>query len=168
MRDERNMPISGLQTQPDQVKVTVAIRSVATKTVPITPQLSDPPTGYKVSSVQTSPGTVTITGEESAVEDVEYVRTVEISIADLRGRGEFTLDLVFPKGIEDVGVGAATVTVTTQRITLSEDGEEEPAETEQGSPEPGPDLTPDSEETPEPAATGGGSGNNSEGNTAGG
>ncbi len=155
LRDERNMPISGLQTQPTQVQVTVAISSVATKTVPITPELGAPPSGYEISSVQTSPGTVTITGEESAVEDVEYIPTVEISIADLRGRGTFTPTLVFPEGIESVGVGAATVTVTTRQATRPEAPEEEPTE---GPAEPEPGLSPGSEGIPEPTESGAGSG----------
>ena len=168
LRDERNMPISGLQTQPAQVQVTVAISSVATKTVPIAPELGDPPAGYKVSSVQTSPSTVTVTGEESAVEDVEYIRTVEISIGDLHGRGTFTPTLVFPEGIESVGVGAATVTVTTHQATLPEASEEEPAETPEGPAEPEPGLSPDSEEISGPAESGAGSGGSGEDNTAGG
>jgi len=166
LRDERNMAISSLQTQPAQVQVTVAIRSVATKTVPITPQLSDPPASYKVASVQTSPSTVTVTGEESAVEDVEYIRTVEIGIGDLRGRGTFTPTLVFPEGIESVGVGAATVTVTTQQAALPEASEEEPAETGEGPAELAPGLSPDSEEIPEPTENGTGSGDSGEDNTA--
>ena len=168
LRDERNVLISGLRIQPAQVQVTVPIRSVATKTVPITPQLSDPPTGYKVSSVQTSPSTVTITGEESAVEDVEYIRTVEISIGDLRGRGTFTPTLAFPEGIESVGVGAATVKVTTRQATLPETSEEEPAETAEGPAEPEPGLSPDSEEIPEPAQSGAGPGGSGADNTGGG
>ena len=168
LRDERNVPIGGLRIQPAQVQVTVAISSVATKTVPIAPELGDPPAGYKVSSVQTSPSTVTITGEESVVEDVEYVRTVEIGIGDLRGRGTFTPTLVFPEGIESVGVGAATVTVTTQQAALPEASEEEPAETGEGPTEPGPGLSPDSEETSGPAESGAGPGGSGEGNTAGG
>ena len=168
LRDERNVLISGPQIQPAQVQVTVPIRSVATKTVPITPQLSDPPTGYTVSSVQTSPSTVTITGEESAVEDVEYIRTVEISIGDLRGRGTFTPTLVFPEGIESVGVGAATVTVTTQQAALPEASEEPAAEPGEGPTEPEPGLSPDSEETPEPAESSAGSGGSGDDNTAGG
>ena len=168
LRDERNVLISGLQIQPAQVQVTVPIRSVATKTVPITPDLGDPPAGYKVSSVQTSPSTVTITGEESAVEDVEYIRTVEISIGDLRGRGTFTPTLVFPEGIESVGVGAATVTVTTQQAALPEASEEEPAETGEVPAAPKPGLSPDSEEIPEPVESGAGSSGSGEDNTGGG
>ncbi len=168
LRDERNVLISGLRTQPAQVQVTVPIRSVATKTVPITPQLSDAPAGYKVASVQTSPSTVTITGEESAVKDVEYIRTVEISIADLRGRGTFTPTLVFPEGIESVGVGAATVMVTTQQAALPETSEEEPAETGEGPAVPGPGLSPDSEDATKPAESGAGSGGSGEDSTAGG
>jgi len=168
LRDERNMSLSSLQTQPAQVQVTVAIGSMATKTVPITPQLSDPPAGYRVSSVQTSPSTVTITGGESAVEDVEYIRTVEIGIGDLRGRGTFTPTLVFPEGIESVGVGAATVTVTTQQAALPETSEEEPAETGEGPAAPEPGLSPDSEETSQPAESGAGSDSSDEDNTAGG
>ncbi len=167
LRDERNVLISGLRTQPAQVQVTVPIRSVATKTVPIRPELSNPPAGYRVSSVQTSPSTVTITGEESAVEDVEYIRTVEISIGDLSGRGTFTPTLVFPEGIESVGVGAATVTVTTQQAALPEAPEEPAAETGEGPAEPAPGLSPGNEETPEPAQGGAGSGDSSEGSTAG-
>ena len=168
LRDERNVLISGLRTQPAQVQVTVPIRSVATKTVPITPQLSDAPAGYKVASVQTSPSTATITGEKSAVEAVEYIRTVEIGIGDLRGRETFIPNLVFPEGIESVGVGAATVKITTQQAAPPEASKEPATEPGEGPTEPEPGLSPDSEETPEPAATGGGSGDNSEGNTAGG
>ncbi len=168
LRDERNVPISGLRTQPAQVQVTVPIRSVATKTVPIRPELSNPPAGYEVSSVQTSPSTATITGEESAVEDVEYIRTVEISIGDLRGRGTFTPTLVLPEGVESLGVGAATVTVTTQQAALPEAFEEEPAETAEGPTEPEPGLSPGSEEIPQPAETGAGSSGSGEDNTGGG
>ncbi len=168
LRDERNVLISGLRTQPAQVQVTVPIRSVATKTVPITPQLSDAPAGYKVASVQTSPSTATITGEKSAVEAVEYIRTVEIGIGDLRGRETFIPNLVFPEGIESVGVGAATVKITTQQAALPETSEEEPAETGEGPTEPKPGLSPDSEETPEPAESGAGSGGSGENSTAGG
>jgi len=169
LRDERNVLISGLQIQPAQVQVTVPIRSVATKTVPITPQLSDPPAGYNVASVQTSPSTVTVTGEESAVADVEYIRTVEIGIGDLRGRGTFTPTLVFPEGIESVGVGAATVKVTTQQSNPPQASEEQPPATEDGSPTPPkPGLSPGSEEIPEPAETGAVSDGSGEDNTAGG
>ncbi len=168
LRDERNVLITGLRIQPAQVQVTVPIRSVATRTVPITPQLSDPPAGYEVSSVQTSPSTVTITGEESAVEDVEYIRTVEISIGDLRGRGTFTPTLVFPEGIESVGVGAATVTVTTQQAALPEASEGPAAEPGEGPAEHEPGLSPDSEETPQPEESGAGAGDSGQDNTAGG
>jgi len=167
-RDEYNVLITGLQTEPSQVSVTVPITKVATKTVPITPQLSDPPAGYKVSSVQTSPSTVTITGQESAVNDVEYIRTVEIGIGDLRGRGTFTPTLVFPEGIESVGVGAATVTVTTQQTALPETSEEPAAEPGEGPTKPKPGLSPDSEETPQPAETGAGPNSSGGDNTAGG
>jgi len=168
LRDERNVLISGLRIQPAQVQVTVPIRSMATKTVPITPQLSDPPAGYNVFSVQTSPSTVTITGEASAVENVEYIRTVEIGISDLRGRGTFTPTLIFPQGVESVGVGAATVKVTTQQVTPPEASEKEPAETGEGPAETGPGLSQDSEEIPKPTETSPGAGGNGEGNTAGG
>jgi len=169
LRDERNVLINGLRIQPAQVQVTVPIRSVATKTVPITPQLSNPPAGYEVASVQTSPSTVTITGDEAAVADVEYIRTVEISIGDLYGRGTFTPTLVFPEGIESVGVGAATVKVTTQQATLPQASEKQPPATGESSPTPPkPGLSPGNEETPQPTETGPGAGGNGEGNTAGG
>ncbi len=165
LRDERNMLIGGLRIRPTKVQVTIPIRSMATRTVPITPQLSKPPTGYKVSSVQTSPSTVTITGEESVVADVEYIRTAEIDISHLRGRRTFTPTLAFPEGIESVGVGAATVTVTTQQVALPEAPEEPAAETGEGPAEPGPDLSSDNEAPSGPAASGAGSGNNSDGNS---
>ena len=169
LRDERNVPISGLRIQPAQVQVIVPIRSVATKTVPITPQLSNPPAGYEVTSVQTSPSTVTITGDESAVADVERIRTVQINIGDLRGSGTFTPTLVFPEGVESLGVGAATVKVTTRQSNLPSATEEQPPTTAESSPTPPPpSLSPGSQKTPQPPETGPEGGGNGEDNTAGG
>ncbi len=120
LRDERSVKIAGLRTTPATVEVIVPITKVATKTVPITPRLSDPPAGYKVVSVQTSPSTVTITGVESTIAEIEYISTAQISIGSLRGAGTYTPSLIFPEGVKSVGVGAATVKVATERVTLPE------------------------------------------------
>ncbi len=131
LRDERSVKIAGLRTTPATVKVIVPITKVATKTVPITPRLSEPPAGYKVVSVQTSPSTVTITGVESTIAGIEYISTVRISIENLRGAGTYTPSLVFPQGVKSVGVGAATVKVATEHVTLPEPSPEpEPTEGE--------------------------------------
>ncbi len=126
LRDDRNVRIANLQTTPATVKVVVPITKVATRTVPLTPRLSDPPESYKVSSVQTSPSTVTITGNEQDIEKVEYISTVQIEIGNLRGSRTFTPSLVFPDRVNPVGIAAATVKVITERVALPQPPASEP------------------------------------------
>ncbi len=153
LRDERNVPITGLQTGPATVEVTVPITKLATKTVPIIPRLSDPPGGYQIESVQTSPSTVTIAGDESTIEEIESVNTAHINISNLQGKATFTPNLVFDADVRSMGVSAATVTVTTKRVALPPPSEQpEPEEGEPGTDSSGsapPALSPDTDtETP--------------------
>ncbi len=151
LRDERNVRITGLRVVPATVEVVVPVTKVATKTVPIKPQLSAPPDGYQVASVQTSPNTVTIAGDESVIERIEYISTARISIGNLRGRDTFTLDLIFPEGAKPMGVGSATVVVTTERVSPESEPSSGDAETESPTPIE-PSLSPDeSDEAEAPA-----------------
>ncbi len=153
LRDERNVPIPGLQTRPPTVEVTVPITKLATKTVPIIPRLSDPPGGYQIGSVQTTPSTVTIAGDESTIEKIESINTAHIDISNLRGEGTFTPSLVFDADVKSTGVSGARVTVTTKRVALPPPPEQpEPEEGESGTDSSGsapPALSPDTDtETP--------------------
>lgn len=153
LRDDRNVSITDLQCKPPTVQVVVPVTKVATKTVPIKPQFSDPPDGYQVATVQTSPNTVTIAGEERITENIEYISTVRIEISNLRGQGTFTPSLIFPEGIKSMGVGAATVTVTTERVALPSPPEQPQPEEDEAEPEssaaPETGLAPDKETGPQ-------------------
>lgn len=146
-RDERNVVIGDLRIEPDQVQVTVPITKLATQTVLITPNLSDPPVGYQVTSVQTSPNTVAITGDADKVKALEYLSTEHIDISDRRDQHTFTVNIDFPPGIKSMGVDAVNVTVTVERLPPPP---EETAPEEAPSPGEEPSLEPEAEEA-EPA-----------------
>ncbi len=149
-RDERNVVIGDLAVQPDKVQVTVPITKLTTQTVLIKPNLSNPPAGYQVTSAQTSPNTVAITGDADKLTRLEYLSTERIDISHLRRQQTFTVNIDFPEGIESMGVGAVSVTVTVQRLPTPEETEPEtgPGEPPGTGEEPGPQ--PETEET-EPA-----------------
>lgn len=149
---ERDIEIGGLALTPGEVEVTFTISKLVTKTVPIDPQIGPPAEGYEVSSVVLNPPTVTITGSGEALGRTSVIRSEALDISGLRGSKSYNVRLSFPEGVQPVGAGSVTVTVSVTKRTVSE----EPAtnETAPGSPgevggaTPGPAIAPGPQPAP--------------------
>lgn len=149
--DGRDIEITGLTLTPDEVTLTFTVSKLVTKTVPIDPQISSPAEGYEVDSVVLNPLTVTITGSSEALGRTSVIRSEVVDLSGLRGRKSYNVRLNFPQGVEPVGAGSVTVTVSVaEQAPLEEPATDEttpsPPEIEPGH-EPAPGQEPD---TPEP------------------
>ena len=112
-RDNRDVVVNGVRFQPERVQVTVTVRQVRVKTVPVRPVLGDPPSGWRVAGVSTTPLVVTVTGEQG-LGGVESVSTIPLDISGLRGSKTYSVPLNVPAGLSVLGPAAIEVTVTTR------------------------------------------------------
>lgn len=179
-RDNASVPVTGVSFKPQRIKVTVEVKRVNVKTVPVRPRLGDPPSGWQVSAAQISPPVVTVTGSGEVLARISSIATVPIDISGLRGTKPYPIPLSVPENVSVLDQASVQVTVTTRRFqTRGTEPEtppeepppqpEEPKPPEEESPpeEPPEEPTPapedteppvGEEETPTPPADGGGGG----------
>ncbi len=137
-RDHRDVVVHGVSFEPPQVGVTVKVRQVNVKTVPVRPVLGEPPAGWRVAAVRTQPLVVTVTGEEG-LGRVEWVSTIPLDISGLRGSKTYSVPLNVPSGLSVLGPASVEVTVTTRSVTparSSGGGGTAPGRTESSPPAP--------------------------------
>ncbi|MFO7947708.1 MAG: CdaR family protein [Armatimonadota bacterium] len=169
-RDANNVQIEQVKISPSTVSVTVAIKRVNTKTVPVTPVIGEVPRGYRLVNVKVEPTTVTISGEGERLKSVNTVDTSRVDISDLRGTSSYSVPLRVSEGVTVMGPNSARVTVTLERQRTSTgsgttppprdrtdrpDGDAADEESSEGEPRQGgiqvsPDEGPE-DETPPPA-----------------
>jgi len=109
-RDVTNVPLADVNLGPAQTTVTVLLRQVNSKTVPIAPVITGPPEGYEIASVTVNPAVVTLTGGSGSLAEVGSVSTGPLDARGIRSRATLTAALRLPAGC--VVVGAASVRVT--------------------------------------------------------
>jgi len=137
-RDNRNVVVSGVEIDPPVVTVTVKVRELNVKYVPVRPVLGDAPSGYRVVAVRTDPEIVTITSEED-LSRLRTVATLLVDISGLRGSKSYSVSLNVPAAMRVEGPAAVQVTVTTQPVGAVYTVPEEPSgdESAGGQDEPG-------------------------------
>lgn len=112
-RDNRNVVVSDVEFDPPSVTVTVNVRELNVKYVPVRPVLGTPPPGYRVVAVRTDPEIVTITSEND-LSGVSTVATLPVDISGLRGTKNYSVSLNVPEGLRVEGPASVQVTVTTR------------------------------------------------------
>jgi YbbR domain-containing protein len=150
-RNNRNLPVSGVTFEPTTVSVTVNVRQLNVRYVPVRPVLGNPPAGYRVVAVSTEPEIVTITSEGD-LSDARAVPTLAVDISGLRGSKQYSVSLNVPPDVRVEGPAAVQVTVTTRRIGGGEEPPEPTAPDEQGAaeePDAGTNGGEDNTQTPE-------------------
>ncbi len=125
-RDNRNVAVSGVDIDPPVVTVTVKMRELNVKYVPVRPVLGDPPSGYRVAAVRTDPEIVTITSEGN-LSRLRTVATLLVDISGLRGSKSYSVSLNVPAAMRVEGPAAVQVTVTTQPVGAGYTVPEEPS-----------------------------------------
>ena len=96
---------------PSKIQVTASLSSPS-KTVPIRviPK-GDVTFGQAISSITLNESNVTVYGEQSALDDLEYV-PVEVDVDGLKENREYKLELEKPKGIKSMSVNNVTAQIT--------------------------------------------------------
>jgi YbbR domain-containing protein len=110
--------IRGVRIEPQTVKVGVqVIQSTIVRTVPLTVDVSGvPDTGYRVSSVTTSPATVQIQGTVQTIQAIDRIALPAVDVAGARADIARSIAIPLPAGVTTVGASRATVTVTVAQV----------------------------------------------------
>lgn len=111
-RDASNMQVPGVSLHPQSAEVTIPLRQVNSKTVPVVPQLGTVPAGYEVASIDVSPAVVTLTGPSQVLAGVQSVSTNRTAALSARGRSTLAVPLRLPEGCSILGATAVRLTVT--------------------------------------------------------
>lgn len=152
-QDAGSLPLSGVRIEPAQAVVTVTLRQVNSKTVPVVPVILSVPAGYEVGRLTVKPVTVTLTGPANVLTAVDSVQTGPISLRDTREGGTFTAPIRLPDGASTTGAASATVTVRMRRMDPRQGLELQPV-TPGAPPQAPPEASEEPEDTaPPPAAT---------------
>ena len=67
--------------------------------------------GHAISSITLSESNVTVYGQQSVLDDLEYV-PVEVDVDGLKEKREYKLELEEPKGVKSMSVNNVTVQIT--------------------------------------------------------
>lgn len=114
VRDAANVLLSGVTVKPPTVTVTVFLRQVNSKTVPIVPILTDSPAGLEVTSVVVSPSVVTLEGPATVLSGIDSVQTSPLDVRQISGRGTLSAVLRVPPGCNVLGASSVRVTITVR------------------------------------------------------
>ena len=100
-----------IEIVPSKIQVTASLSSPS-KTVPIRviPK-GDVTFGQAISSITLNESNVTVYGQQSVLDELEYV-PVEVDVDDLKENREYKLELEKPKGIKSMSVNNVTVQIT--------------------------------------------------------
>jgi YbbR domain-containing protein len=121
-RDVTNVPLADVNLEPAQTTVTVSLRQVNSKTVPIAPVITGPPEGYEIASVTVNPPVVTLTGGSSSLAEAESVSTGPLDARGIRSHATLTAALRLPAGCAVVGAASVRVTITVRPARGHPDG----------------------------------------------
>lgn len=152
--DAGSLMVSGVKLEPAQAVVTVQMRQVSSRTVPVTPIIGRVPEGYQVTSVTARPIVVTITGQR--LSNIEALQTEPLDLTSEPGRIQYNVGLQVPQGITVLGTPSVRVTVNLQRVERepaksSSPRPAAPERTKAVEPEPQPDEEPEPPPMPTPA-----------------
>jgi YbbR domain-containing protein len=112
--DELGAVVPGIEVDPASVRVRADVaRQLAYATVPILPRLEGEPTrGKRVEDVSVTPATVTVSGENPDVRQLESVTTAPVDISGQESELVVEVPLELPPEVSAQGAPTATVAVT--------------------------------------------------------
>jgi len=149
--DVGGLPVGGVKVEPNQATVTVQMRQVNSRTVPVAPVIGKVPEGYEVAAVTVRPVVVNITGPASGLAAIAAVQTAPLDLTNVPGKTQYVVPLQTPAGVTVLGTPSARITVTLRKTGS---GESTPAAAPEppGPPPDGPVAAPPARpEAPAPA-----------------
>jgi YbbR domain-containing protein len=135
--DSNGNQVPNVELNPDRARVRIAVaRELANVTLPVVPQIVGVPApGFRISSVIVDPLTVTYSGEESIVSQLQTAQTDPIDVTDRTTDLEAMVRFDVPDGVSVSGVDSARVVVTIEQetgtrtftVAVQTDGRDDPA-----------------------------------------
>jgi len=111
--------IRGVRIDPPTVKVGVqVIQSTIVRTVPLTVDVTGvPDTGFRISSVSTSPATVQLQGAVQTLQSIDRIVLPPVDVSGARADIARSVAIPPPPGVTTVAASRATVTVTVAQVS---------------------------------------------------
>ncbi|MFV2063932.1 MAG: YbbR-like domain-containing protein [Chloroflexota bacterium] len=112
--DELGALVPGVEIEPASVRVTIDVaRQLAYATLPVLAELrGEPARGRRVDNVSVVPATITVSGEDPSVRQLESISTEPVDISGLDIELVVEVPLVLPEEVTTAADSTATVFVT--------------------------------------------------------
>jgi YbbR domain-containing protein len=115
--DAGSVMLAAVKMDPPQAAVTVQMRQVNSRTVPVAPVITKVPAGYEVASVTVRPVVVTITGSARSLAEVQAVQTAALDLTAEPGKTRYTVSLKPPGGVTVLGASSVQVTISLRKAS---------------------------------------------------
>jgi YbbR domain-containing protein len=112
--DEQGNLVTSVQIEPARARVRIAVgRELANRTLPVVPEFTGSlPAGYRIDTITVTPPVVTVTGEATAVTQMDGAHTEPISIDGRTRDFETQAALALPDQVTTTGSATIDVTVS--------------------------------------------------------
>jgi YbbR domain-containing protein len=112
--DEQGNQVINVEIEPPRARVRIAVgRELANRTLPVVAEFTGSlPAGYRVASITLTPSVVTVTGESTAVTQMDGAHTEPISLDGRTRDFEMPVALALPEQVTVTGSAEVNVTVS--------------------------------------------------------
>jgi YbbR domain-containing protein len=117
--DTNGNQVPNIEIDPQRAHVTITVaQQLATRTLPIAPQLTGTPApGFRITSVTVDPLVVTVSGEASVVSLLQSAQTVPLDVTGRTSDLEAEVSLALPNGVTVSGTDTVRVMLSIEQET---------------------------------------------------
>jgi YbbR domain-containing protein len=117
--DTNGNQVPNIEIDPQRAHVTITVaQQLATRTLPITPQLTGTPApGFRITSVTVDPLVVTVSGEASVVSLLQSAQTVPLDVTGRTSDLEAEVSLALPNGVTVSGADTVRIMLSIEQET---------------------------------------------------
>lgn len=117
--DANGNQVPNIEIDPPRAHVTITVaQQLATRTLPVVPQLTGAPApGYRISSVTVDPLVVTVSGEASVVSALQSAPTTPLDVTDRTSDLEAEVSLALPEGVTVSGTDKVRIMLKIEQQT---------------------------------------------------
>jgi YbbR domain-containing protein len=117
--DANSEVMTPVDVEPAQVRVRVPVfTDRRSKTLPVKPNVvGTPAAGFEVASIEVDPPAVSVEGDANDLSGLDRADTLPISVSGASSQVTQVVTLALPDGVQALGSGTVTVTVTLRPVT---------------------------------------------------
>jgi YbbR domain-containing protein len=117
--DTNGNQVPNIEIDPQRAHVTITVaQQLATRTLPIAPQLTGTPApGFRITSVTVDPLVVTVSGEASVVSLLQSAQTVPLDVTGRTSDLEAEVSLALPNGVTVSGTDTVRIMLSIEQET---------------------------------------------------